>query len=343
MYVDGRKGVQQASWITGSADNQESFAGLHADKVVIFVDEASSLPTKIFDTLFGTLSSGDSSIILVSNPVRAEGAFYNLFSDKITGWDRFTFSAFDSPNVDESWIEEIRSYYGESSDFWKMRVLGQFPLLSEAQFISASLIDEAMQRQCMPREYANYQRILGCDVARFGNDQSVVCDRQGPKLHNMLAFKGIDTVTFTEKILEYYQSGRFAAVAVDGIGVGAGVVDQLKRFNIPVLDINVSSPSSTPKTYHNLRSQLYGEIRDWLPTASMIDNQQLRDDLVGVNYSYNSKLQIILESKREMKKRGGKSPDFSDALALTFAINTLSYSPMKFRPRSIRPSSHLWT
>lgn len=341
-YIEGKKGTQMCSWITGSSDNKENFAGLHASKVVIMIDEASALPKEIFDTLYGTLSSGDTSFILVSNPVRAEGAFYDLFADKVTGWSRFTFTADQSPNVDKVWIKEVEEYYGITSDFYKMRVLGEFPTLSEAQFFSAGVIDEAMQRQLMPREYQNYQRILGCDVARFGNDSCVIADRQGPKLHNLIAFKGIDTVSFTEKILEYYQSNSYSAVAVDGIGVGSGVVDQLKRFDIPVLDINVSSPSTQQKTFYNLRSELYGEVRDWISNASLPYHPQLRSDLVGINYSYNNKLQIILESKRDMKKRGQDSPDYSDALALTFAINTLSYSPMRYKPRQVVKSSYLW-
>lgn len=345
IYVKGKKSTQFFSWVTGSADNKESFAGLHADKVVLMVDEASALPSEIFDTLYGTLSSGDTSFILVSNPVRAEGAFYNLFTKESNRkiWDFFTFTSFGSPNVDKEWIEEVKNYYGKDSDFYKMRVLGEFPLMSEAQFINTSDVEEAMDRQLLPSDYYHYPRILGCDVARFGNDASVIVDRQGPKIHNILHFKGLDTVSFAEKIVNYYRGDKYSAVCVDGIGVGSGVVDQLKRFQIPVVDVNVSTRSSDPKTYFNLRSQLYGEVKDWLPGASMPRNDELRDDLIAINYSYNSKLQIILESKKDMKKRGTKSPDFSDALALTFATSTFQYSPKKTRPRKVVSShNYLW-
>ena len=337
IFLVGRKDTQYFSWVTGSTDNKESFAGLHADKVVLMVDEASALPKEIFDTLYGTLSYGDTSFILVSNPVRAEGPFYDIFANAKSKsvWDTLTFTSYGSPNVDKEWIEEIIEYYGKDSDFFKMRCMGEFPLMSEAQFINVSLIDEAIDRQLLPQDYHHFPRILGCDVARFGNDSSVIVDRQGPKLHNILFFKGLDTVAFTEKILQYYKASQYVNVCVDGIGVGSGVVDQLKRFNLPVIDVNVSCKSSDPKTYFNLRSQLYGEVRDWLPGADLPNHKELRDDLIGINYSYNNKLQIILESKKEMKRRGDKSPDFGDALALSFAPNTFNYSPKKLRPRKV--------
>ena len=343
IFVVGKKGTQFFSWATGSAENKESFAGLHAAKVVLFVDEASALPKEIFDTLYGTLSSGDTSFILVSNPVRSEGSFYNIFQRNTGDWDTFTFTSFGSPNVNQSWIDETRNYYGEDSDFYKMRVLGEFPIFSEAQFISTASVEDAMERKLMPQDFFHYDRVLGCDVARFGDDKSVIVDRQGPKVHDVLYFKGLDTVQFAEKILEYYKGvGDISAVAIDGIGIGAGVVDQLKRFGLPVIDINVSSKSSEPKTYFNLRAQLYGQVKEWLATADIPYDESLRDDLVSINFSYNNKLQILLESKKDMKRRGIASPDGGDALSYSLVSNTLQYSPKRIQPRKINRATHLW-
>jgi hypothetical protein len=346
IFIKGRKDTQSFSWVTGSPDNKESFAGLHADKVVLMVDEASALPSDIFDTLYGTLSSGDTSFILVSNPVRAEGSFYDLFqlSSEKNKWSKLTFTSFGSPNVDLDWIEEMRTYYGEDHDFWKMRVLGEFPLLSEAQFISTELVEKAVYNQLAVRDYHNYERVLGCDAARFGGDASVIVDRQGPKVHDIIPFKGLDTIQFAEKILAYYNSkGKaFSTIAVDGIGVGAGVVDQLKRFSLPILDVNVGTKASDFKTYANLRAQLWGEMKEWLPIADIPKDQELRDQLVGINYAYNSKMQIMLETKKEMKRRGITSPDKADALALTFASNIYAFKKTRQKPRQILNKPYYW-
>jgi len=343
IFLKGKKDTQFFSLVTGSAENRESFAGLHADKVVLLVDEASALPSAIFDTLLGTLSSGDTAFVLVSNPVRATGAFYELFQKESDNWELMTFTSFDSPNVDTEWIQEVKEYYGEDSDFYKMRVLGEFPVLDSAQFIPTDTVDEAMNRVLKPSEYHHFPRVLGCDVARFGDDSSIIVDRQGPKIHRIYEYRGLDTVAFTRQILEIYHKENYTAVFVDGIGLGAGVVDQLKTFHVPVIDVVVSQKSTDPKSYFNLRAQVYGKLRDWLPSASMPNDKALRTDLLALNYSYNNKLQIILESKKDLKRRGGKSPDRSDALSLTFANDIFNQTRYKVQARPVKQASYMWS
>ena len=341
VHIKGKKGLQFCSFVTGSSDNKESFAGIHADKVVLMVDEASALDSEIFDTLLGTLSKGETHFVLVSNPVRGSGAFYDLFQNK-ENWETLTFTSFGSPNVDKEWIEEILNHYGEDSDYYRMRVLGEFPILDSAQFIPTDTVDRAMTTVLTPPEYQHFSRVLGVDVARFGNDASVIVDRQGPRVHDIFTFRGLDTVEFTGKVLAIYKSNSYSSVFVDGIGIGAGVVDQLKRFNVPVIDVVVSQKSTDPKSYFNLRSQIYGRMRDWLETASMGPDKELREDLLGINYSFNNKLQIILESKKDMKKRGISSPDRGDALALTFAQDIYQQGTRRPQARAVRQVNYLW-
>ena len=343
VFIKGKKDTQFFSFVTGAAENKENFAGLHADKVVLLVDEGSALPSEIFDTLLGTLSSGDTCFALVSNPVRASGAFYDLFQNEADNWDLLTFTSYDSPNVDLEWIEEVIGYYGEDSDFVKMRILGEFPVLDSAQFIPTDSVDNAITNNLIPQEYHHFPRALGVDVARFGDDCSTIVDRQGPKIHSIESYKGMDTVAFTRVVLEKYKSNNYSAVFVDGIGLGAGVVDQLNHFNVPVVDVVVSQKSTDPKSYFNLRAQVYGRLRDWLVTADMPYDKELRNELLGINYSYNNKLQIILESKKDMKKRGLHSPDKADALSLTFANDIFQQSRYKVQARPVRQGNYLYT
>lgn len=346
IFVKGKKDTQFCSLVTGSPENKESFAGLHADKVVVLVDEASALPSEIFDTLLGTLSKGECHFILVSNPVRASGSFYNLFQDDEASkrWDKITFTSYGSPNVDEDWIEEVKEYYGANSDFVKMRVYGEFPVLSDAQFISTEDINSAMDRTIDSRDYYNYPRVLGADPARFGDDSSVIVDRQGPKIHGIYKYNGLDTVQFAEQILMKLRTDNYHCVFVDGIGIGAGVVDQLKRFNVNVVEVIVNSKSSDPKSYSNMRAQIYGHLKTWLSTADLPkDDSELYEDLASINYFFNNKLQIVLESKKDMKKRIKRSPDRGDALSLTFANEVFNVG--SFRKASkipVRKSKYYW-
>lgn len=343
VFVKGKKDTQFCGLVTGSPENKESFAGIHGKKVVVMVDEASALPSEIFDTLHGTLSKGECHFILVSNPVRASGAFYQLFQGENRYWDLLTFDSYGSPNVDKDWIEEVIDYYGKESDFYKMRVLGEFPAMSNSQFISSLTINDAMHNVLPQREYVNYPRVLGCDPARFGDDSSVIVDRQGPKIHAVYQFKGLDTIEFSQAILNQYRQHKYSHVFVDGIGVGAGVVDQLKRFNLPVVEVTVNSKSSEPKTYSNLRAQIYGRLRDWLSTADLpSDDKELAEDLSAINYYFNNKLQIVLEAKKDMKKRTKRSPDRADALALTFAQEVYTVGFVTKKKLNVKKSNYMW-
>lgn len=363
IFIKGKKDTQFCGLVTGSPENKESFAGLHAEKVVVLVDEASALPSEIFDTLLGTLSSGETSFVLVSNPVRSQGAFYDLFQTKgesdayeagstsgkdnptASRWDRITFDSYGSPNVDKDWIAEVIEHYGEDSDFVKMRIHGEFPVLSDSQFISTEHIDGAAKRVADPRDYMNFPRVLGADPARFGDDHSVLVDRQGPKIHDIHSFKGLDTVEFAERILRQFRMENYQCVYVDGIGIGAGVVDQLKRFSIPTVEVLVNSKPSDPKSYSNQRAQIYGHLKDWLTSADIPRNdKELREDLAAINYFFNGKLQIVLESKKDMKKRIKRSPDRADALALTFASEVFNVGNMRKSVGKIpvKRTNYLW-
>jgi hypothetical protein len=343
MHIKGKKGIQFIDLVTGTAENKESFAGIHSKKgkTIIIVDEASALPDEIFDTLYGTLSSGDTAFILVSNPVRNSGKFYELFQqraadpDALSNWTLMTFTSYDSPNVGEEWIKETIEYYGEESDFVKMRIWGEFPVVSNAQFFPSDLINDAKDRNLSEKEYYHYDRVLGVDVARFGDDSSVIVDRQGPKIHSIECYNGVDTATFSSYILNKYHKGRYAAIFVDGIGVGAGVVDQLAKFNLPVVDVVVSSKSTDPKTYFDLRAQVYGEMKNWLSTADLPPDRELLRQLPAIYYSYNNKLQQYIESKKEMKKREGYSPDIIDAIAYSFADNVYKVRKKYSQPRPV--------
>lgn len=346
IYVKGCKDSQFIDLVTGTAENKESFAGLHGDKVVVIVDEASALPDDIFDTLYGTLSFGSTAFILVSNPVRNSGKFYDLFQlhdaspGSISNWELMTFTSYDSPNVDDKWIKETIDYYGKESDFVKMRIDGEFPVVSNAQFFPTDLVNAAIDRTLSPAEYHNFERVLSVDVARFGDDSSVIIDRQGPKLHSIDTYHGVDTAILSNYIVQKFQKGRYSSIFVDGIGVGSGVVDQLKRFQMPVVDVVVSQKSTDPAQYFDMRAQVYGETKKWLETADLPNDLEMRKQMLAIYYSYNKKLQQFMESKKDMKKREGYSPDIIDAIAYSHANAVYHSRYRNVGPRTVIPSNY---
>ena len=153
-YTNTEKYEQFASLVTASVDNKEALQGGHADNYIIFADEASGISEEAFDILLATLSTGEGGrFVQVSNPVRSSGRFYEIFKNDLGRWNKLYFSAFDSPNVNPEWIEDMRDTYGEESDLYRMRVLGQFPRVGISQYISAETVEEAVFKSV---DYSDY-------------------------------------------------------------------------------------------------------------------------------------------------------------------------------------------
>lgn len=346
IYVKGKKKTQFCSLVTGSASNKESLAGVHADKVLIVVDEASAISEEIYDTLVGNLTTAGSSLVQTSNPVRSSGPFYNLWAnpENMKIWTLLTFTAFDAPRVADSWIELVKAEYGDDSDFYRMRVLGEFPKASSESFIRTADAEEAIKHISLPGEYKHFPKVMGVDVARFGDDATVFVLRQGPKILDIEKIRGLDTMEVSARVVEYYHLHQPSTIYIDAIGIGAGVFDRCKELKLPVVDVIVSSKPNDPKRYSNLRSELWGLMREWLKNGADIPNDlELKNQLISMQYGYNSKMQIQLMSKRDLKKKLGlESPDIPDAISLTMAASTFTYSPRRAGIRKVVKSKFLW-
>lgn len=339
--------VQIANLVTASADNKESLQGGHSENYIILADEASGIDDMTFDVLQRTLSTGNGGrFVMTSNPTRSSGRFYETFHrDGQSTWTTMYFSAFDCPHVSKDWIKEVIEQYGEDSDQYRIGVLGEFPRATDTQFVSSLLVDNAMGNIMEPRFYAEYPVIVGADIARFGDDETVFVARQGPRLLNVTRLKNQDTQEVAGALLEYQNKWRGTVVYVDSIGIGAGVFDRCKVLKMPVRSVVSSNKSSKPLEYFNVRSQLWGEMRNWLMTgASLPYMPDLRAQLVGMTYGYNQKMQLLLTSKKDLKKSGQVSPDIADAIALTFGGE--AYATMqgftRARPRQVVQSNHFY-
>lgn len=343
INIKGKPHIK-ADLVTASAENQENLAGGHSENYVILADEASAIEEPVFDVLQGTLGTGTGRFIMTANPVRNSGRFYEIFANEKKHWTRLTFDAFRSGQINAKWVEEMADFYGEDSDRYRVRVLAQFPRASEEQFIPVHVVDSALARELPPSQYHMYPKIAGVDVARFGSDLTVFTIRQGPVVLDITEYDGLDTVEVAARLADYYNKWRPSAIFVDAIGIGAGVFDQAKNIGLPVVEVVVSQRPSDPKQYFNLRSQLWGEMRDWLHNGAVLptSNSKVKSQLCSMTYSYNNKLQIQLANKKDMKKLGLESPDIPDSLSLTFAPNTYSYSPALRVKRKVRKAAYAW-
>lgn len=321
-----------------STDRPDQFQGFHSKRLLVVGDEASGIAEEIYQATDGLAAT---RYLWIGNPLKNEGRFATSF--KSPNVNKITISAFDTPNVKEGRtvipglissadILRMKNYYGEDSDVYRVRVLGEFPLSDVDSLISVDDIHKAIQRTVSVQP--QWEKKMGVDVARFGDDRSVIVIRQMEKVLRKEVFSSLDTMQITGHVLRIAKEEGVHGhnINVDVIGIGAGVVDRLREQGWDVNAVNVSESARDHEHYLNLRAELYGDkIKEWIKTADLPNDDDFYE-LANVKYKFNSKGQLQLESKDDMKKRGLSSPDVADALMLTFGSKNVVFVPQQSAP-----------
>ncbi len=311
-------------------ENSEAFAGQHAPSGTSFYifDEASAVPNKIFEVREGGTTDGEPMVFDFGNGTRNSGRFYEQCAGRLR--HRYTVRSIDSrdvhmPNKEriQAWLED----YGEDSDFFKVRVRGMFPSSGTLQFISTGSVEEAQMRETTVDQHAPL--IIGVDVVRFGNNESVIYPRLGYDARSFPArrFQGNDTVQIEGHVIECIREFKRMGIECSGLfidegGVGGGVVDHLRGWG--AIGVNFGSKPFKPE-YRYRSDEMWGNMRDamgklCLPHTSQPNGVDLMADLTQREFGYTVMgNKIHLETKKDMAARGIASPDLGDALALTFA------------------------
>lgn len=311
-------GVEGRLW---SAENPDSYAGVHNFSGVMLVfDEASGIDDSIWSVASGffTENTPNRFWLAFSNPRRNSGYFYEAFHSKRDFWKNKIVDARTVEGTDKAVYQQIIDEYGADSAQAHVEVFGEFPNASDDQFIGSHVVDEAMERERYKDQSAPI--ILGVDPARFGADSTVIAVRQGRDIIAIKRFKGDDTMETVGRIIECIEEFKPVLVNIDEGGLGAGVVDRMKEQRYKVKGVNFSNKSKNMMMYGNKRAEMWGDMRDWLKTASIPKDRTLKTDLISPLMKPDSKGAIFLESKKDMKARGLASPDAADAIALTFAF-----------------------
>ena len=323
-----------ASWFCSSQsckeENSEAFAGQHAvDSTSFYVfDESSAISERIFEVAEGGLTDGEPMIVLFGNPTRSSGHFHQVcFGSKRHRWDSVIVDSRESRFTNKAQIQEWADDYGEDSDFFRVRVRGLPPRASNLQFIPNDVVSAAQTREAVA--LSNDPLICGLDVARGGADKNVFRFRRGTDGRSIAAIRipgeqTRDAMVLVAKAADLLENGiddqPIEAMFVDGTGIGGPIVDRLHQLGFDqVIEVQFSWKPPDFK-YANMRSYMWGRMRDWLPRGAIDDTPALEQDLTGPGYTHNRQDQLLLEPKEHMKKRALASPDDGDALALTFAF-----------------------
>lgn len=332
-----------ANGVLWNPDNPESFAGAHSQiGMAVVFDESSGIPENIWTVTKGFFT--EKTIyrfwFAFSNPRSGAGAFFDVFNDPSSGWNTRQINSLDVEDIDHTELEDIVRKHGSDSDEARVEVFGQFPRQGDRQFISRSVVEDAAHREFDKYDHRD-ALLMGVDPARFGDDCTVIRFRCGRDARSIppLELKGLDNMQVVNKIVQLIFQYNPDGIFIDS-GAGAGIIDRLRELKYKVFEVGFGTASSEPQFYDH-RTELWGRLRDWL-SGGLIDNhKKLKSDLC------NPEKELIgreskekLESKEKMKKRGIKSPDHADALALTFHAKVARkdlHTSRTSKPKRYRP------
>lgn len=327
-------------WSRSASPQQQAdtLAGLHADYILFLLDETGSMPDAVMTAAEAALASGiEAHVVQAGNPNMLEGPLYRACHAERGLWHvvEITGDPEDpkrSTRVDVQWAKDQIARFGRDNPWVLVNVFGKFPPGSLNALIGIGEVEEAFARRHHASAIAHAPKVLGVDVARFGDDASVVFPRQGVIAFEPLLYRNLDSMTgagmVARKMNEWEADGCF----IDETGgFGAGWIDALRRLGKAPIGVHFSSQPANPR-YYNKRAEMYFELVEWIRGGGQLPHcPEVSKALSQTTYTFKGD-RLILEEKAQLKERLGFSPDHADALALTFA------QPIERVPRSRLPS-----
>jgi hypothetical protein len=324
-YLKAHPETWKANAIPWSENNTEAFAGTHEENVLVVFDEASKISDKIWEVTDGVLTTKKNIWMCFGNGTRNFGRFYECFSRNKAYWktwqvDSRTCKAANKPYLDRL----IEQYGGEDTDEARVRVRGLFPRAATRQLISTEAVEKAQAHEAEAWEYM--PKVMGVDIARFGENSSVICLKQGRKVFPLEVLPKQDLMTTAHQVAEAIKKHRPLNVFVDGSGMGAGVVDRLRQLGFSVTDVNGGNSSLNPR-FLNKRAEMWWEMKEFIEGGCELPkDKRLKEELTCLEYDFTDKGRIRLDRKEDIADQYGFSPDRADALALTFAYPIADFS-----------------
>ena len=336
-----------------STDQPARMQGYHSPNQMIIIDEAAGVEQKIWDGVEFIASGGKVKILCIGNPESPDGPFFEACCGGSGLWHSINLSCLDHPNitgegdpipgaVTPDWIEGRELEWGVGSPLFQARVQGLFPEEGTDTLISLKWVTEATGKS-FKAEWT--PTVIACDVARFGEDETVLVVLKNQAVLKLDAWKGRDlmeTVGRIQKLKTELELGEVAAVVIDDCGLGGGVTDRLRELGHNVLPFNGGSKARDEKDFLNKRAEAWWGLREAFREGQIgvPDDAMLKSQLTSIKYKPRSDGRVELEKKDDMLKRGVKSPDRGDALVMAWwgrgqlwAARALATSPRSSNSR----------
>jgi hypothetical protein len=260
------------------------------------------------------------------NPTRNTGKFKDCFTMLGAGsrWHKRQVDSRTAKMTNKKLIEQWRQDWGEDSDFFRVRVLGKFPRAGDMQFIPGDDVFNAMKRG--PGIYLGDDPLIcGIDVARGGEDNCMIQFRRGKdakseKVYRIPGEKSRDSMKVVSLVTMILDRHKPDVTFLDVTGIGGPIGDRLRQLGYHVIDIGFGHKADDEKLYSSKTAEMGARCREWLMKGGAIyDDIQLENELVAREFWHDDRDRLVLEKKKDMKKRIKCSPDWADALYLTFA------------------------
>ena len=311
------------------ADHPDALRGIYLDGVVL--DEYANIKRELWDeVLRPALADREGWAVFIGTPA-GQNQFFEMYqrAQQEPSWFSCLY------RVDESGVlppEEVEDMKRDMTDMAiRQELLCDFSASASDIVIPIDLVTVSAGRKIMEQQVAGQPVVLGVDVARFGDDATVITARKGLWGKWQRTFRGLDTMEAAGKVIEAINAEKPDAVFCDVGAMGAGVIDRCIHLGYDVTEVNFSGAASDER-YANKRAEMYFTLRAWMESGGAIpDIPALKSELSIVEYRFNPSGRIQLEPKEKVKEKIGKSPDLADSLALTFAFPVMPRDAMQIR------------
>ena len=328
-----------------STDDPNRFQGFHAEHILGVIDEAAGVDSPIWEAMDAILTSYGARLLVIGNPTEPSGEFFNAFSSPL--YNKIHISAFDTPNftdfgiteediandtwqekitgdfrypalITPKWVAERRIEWGEDSPAYQARVKGNFPLIGTDTMIPLGWVLRAKERPCVYND--DDDCFMAVDVARYGDDDSVIGIRRGNSLTRKEVFHHADVHALSKAAKFIADEEHPKWIKVDVVGIGAGVADNLRAWGYPAVDYVAQGRAWNADKFVNRRTESWYLTREKFrkDLINIPPDDVLIGQLTATKYDFDVAGRYRLESKDKIKARGLPSPDHADVVVMLF-------------------------
>lgn len=343
--------LEARTWARDADANQigSALRGLHSKYVAWLLDETGGYPDAVLPVCEAIFSGEpiEAHIIQAGNPQKRSGPLWHAASRGRALWQVITITADpdDPGRTSRVSVEHARQQieqWGRDNPWVIVNVLGQFPPSDINALIGPDEVSAAMKRYYREYEIGDAAIILGVDVAREGDDASVIFPRNGLQALPPLVHRNINSTQGAGLVARMAKDLGVSAIFIDATGgFGSGWIDKLLELGQSPIGVEFASGAHNKGRYFNKRTEMYFDAVQWIKRGGALpDCPELLSDLTQVTYSFKGD-RLLLEEKAQIKKRLGRSPDWGDAFVLTHAEPVLpkarTYSAPQIKAEDYNP------